>query len=122
MYTNITWDKNTFNKLLLDVAKALMIFHQNGIIHGDTTPDNVGYRKYDDNFVLFDFGDTEVTNGLDYELYLRDVNRFLNSILRTYQKFFKDYIHNVIKIRKLVNDGEYNIGKFYNSVNEPIIY
>lgn len=114
--TNIEWNKDTTKKFFLDIAKALIELHKNGIVHGDTNPDNIGYRESNNNFVLFDFGDSIIYE-TDSRLYLSDVNRFLTSILSTYREFFKDYIPNIETIQTLVNKGEYNIEKFYNTIN-----
>lgn len=40
--------------LLYDVAKALKFLHDNGLVHGDVKPDNIGHRG--DDYVLLDFG------------------------------------------------------------------
>jgi serine/threonine protein kinase len=40
--------------LLTNIANALAIVHDLGLVHGDVKPDNIGVR--DDSFVLLDFG------------------------------------------------------------------
>lgn len=101
--SNITWNGEMFKKLLLDVAAALNELHSHGITHGDTTPDNVGLRSIDNNFVLFDFGDSTISN--DPVNRVNDVNRFLNSLLVTFIDFFKNYKFQIENIQKLVNTG-----------------
>ena len=54
--SNIEWNKQNLRKLLLDVAEGLDVLHKSGTVHNDVTPDNIGLRPSDSNFVLFDFG------------------------------------------------------------------
>jgi serine/threonine protein kinase len=98
--TGVAWTRSIFRKLLLDVAKGLKILHDEGIVHGDATPDNVGLRYSDGNFVLFDFGSAEFSNkGIN------DINRFLKSLLTTYKSFFEIYYNEIINIRNLIKKG-----------------
>jgi len=108
--TNIVWNKGNFKKLLIDVSKGLKILHNEGIIHGDSTPDNVGLRYLDGNFVLFDFGSTIFSNNG-----ITDINRFLNSLLITYKEFFEIYKEEILLIYKFVNNG-YDFEKSINLV------
>jgi serine/threonine protein kinase len=101
--SDITWDNKTFKKLLLDVADALHELHKNGITHGDTTPDNIGLRPSDNNFVLFDFGNAVINNRPINGI--QDVNRFLDSLVRTFDKFFINYKLQIETIKILVNNG-----------------
>ena len=110
--SNIVWNKDMVKKLLIDTSLALIVLHQINIVHGDTTPDNVGLRISDNNFVLYDFGDAH--DGYDY---LSDVNRFLKSILITYKSFFGEYINEIKKIKETVNTGNYGLYDFYNAIN-----
>lgn len=41
-------------RLLLDIARALAFLADQGLVHGDVKPDNIGFR--DGRFVLLDFG------------------------------------------------------------------
>ena len=91
------------------MANALNSLHENGIYHGDTTPDNIGYRTADDNYVLFDFGASNFSGNLN--MYRTDVTRFLNSMLRTYITFFQPYRDKIMNILNQINQ-EYYIGKF----------
>ncbi len=121
IHTDIKWNKDTLKKLLLDVAEGLDILHHNGTIHNDTTPDNIGLRPSDSNFVLFDFGQSTINNKpLTYEAYKVDVNRFLYSLMNLYKDIIPfrsilgtDYL---INIYKYVNAGPYYIGKFNKAI------
>lgn len=110
--SNIVWNKDNVKKLLIDTSLALIELHKINIVHGDTTPDNIGLRISDNNYVLYDFGDAY--KGFDYR---SDVNRFLNSILITYKSFFQDYLSEIEKIKAIVNEGIYGIYDFYLAIN-----
>lgn len=115
--SNITWDYSNTKKLLIDVSLGLIELHKLNIIHGDSTPDNIGLRESDNNFVLYDFGDAH--DGFNYR---DDVNRFLNSILITYKTFFNDYIGKIEKIKAMVNHNKnYDIYDFYNTINKVFL-
>ena len=98
--TNIIWNKITFKKLLLDTSKALETLHNEKIVHGDTTPDNIGLRYSDGNFVLFDFGSVKFNEDV-----INDINRFLKSLLTTYKSFFQIYHNEINNIYESVNKG-----------------
>ena len=115
--TNIIYNNEIVKKLLLDVSYALQQLHINNIVHGDATPDNVGFRYSESEFVLFDFGESNVVGSTGTNNYKDDVNRFLDSLLITYKDFFTKYIDKLNKIKKLVNTNDYYIEKFTNSIN-----
>lgn len=115
VYTNINWSKSKLRKLILDVSKGLDVLHNNDIIHNDATPDNIGLRPADSNFVLFDFGQSSINKTLSYESYKEDINRFLISLMTTYKdtipydKFFgSNYLLNIYKY---INKTPYTLGK-----------
>nr|QBK91575.1 MAG: putative serine/threonine protein kinase [Pithovirus LCPAC302] len=110
--SNFKWDWNDTYKLLLDVSQGLYELHKNNIVHGDSTPDNTGFRMKDNNYVLFDFGDSSIENNKDK--FRNDVNRFLNSMMITYAEFFDPFKDQIIKIQRQVNTGSYSYDKFYN--------
>lgn len=125
--SNIIWDGDMVKKFLVDISNALFVLHTNNIIHGDATPDNVGFRYSDNNFVLFDFGNSiiNINNTIPdlykNDMYLNDINRFLNSILGTYKQFFKDYLIKINIVKNLVNEGPYIPDKFKNVIENVFI-
>lgn len=114
--TNVVWNYNNTKKLLIDTSLGLIELHKLGIIHGDTTPDNIGLRPSDNNFVLYDFGDAH--DGTDYK---SDVIRFLNSMLISYKNFFIDHIDKIEQIKSMIINENYGIYDFYNAINSIFI-
>lgn len=115
--TNIIWNYKVTKKLLIDVSLGLTELHKLGIVHGDTTPDNIGFRTSDNNFVLYDFGDSH--DGSDYK---SDVIRFLNSILISYRSFFINHINMIEQIKNMIETNKnYSIYDFYNAINKVFV-
>jgi len=63
----------------------------------------MGLRPSDNNFVLFDFGNAVINNRPINRI--QDVNRFLDSLVRTFDKFFINYKLQIETIKILVNNG-----------------
>jgi len=49
-------------KMLWNIGLALYGLHQKGIIHGDATLDNAGFRASDGHYVMYDFDSTRAIN------------------------------------------------------------
>lgn len=47
-------------RILKSIASALSFLHENGVIHRDIKPDNIGFSLVDDQVKLFDFGTARV--------------------------------------------------------------
>ena len=115
--TNVIWNYDNTKKLLIDTSLGLIELHRLGIIHGDTTPDNMGLRLSDNNFVLYDFGDAY--EGSDYK---SDVIRFLNSVIISYKNFFADNIDKIEQIKNTIDKNKnYGISDFYDTIIDVFV-
>jgi tRNA A-37 threonylcarbamoyl transferase component Bud32 len=89
---------------MFDIANGIEILHLLNIEHGDLTPDNVGYRKSSDSFVIFDFGASKIHDiKPDYNFYLKDIQRLMRSLQTTYGKYFTDF-EELYGISSLINE------------------
>ena len=117
--TNIQWSKPLIHKLLIDIADGLDTLHRNGTIHYDSTLDNIGQRPSDSNFVLFDFGFSEI-NSNDTNMFRNDVNKFLQSFV-THRNIIPVDITRIQTLERIVNTGPYYIGKFKEVILKSMI-
>ena len=69
--------KNMTGKLYKHIKQAIDVFEKNNLCHADCRLDNVGYRKFDKTFILFDFNSVRK---ITYDNQNNDMNTLLSSI------------------------------------------
>lgn len=65
-------------KFLWDIGRAIYGLHQNNVMHGDCSLDNIGIR--DGNFILFDFDGSSFKDEDDFDAFENDIYKLITSL------------------------------------------